>query len=464
MPDSCAPSPEAHLAACFQAVERVRREERGAVEQLENSLQALGKSVETCARQQQKLDQITAHINAGLLLEDVLEAVYREFSDLIPYQRLGLALVEEGMVHSDWVKSDLPAVHLKKGYASPLAGSSLETIIQTGQPRIINDLEEYLAHRPSSGSTRLLVTEGVRSSLTCPLVANGVPVGFLFFSSIHANTYAGSHSTLFERLAGQLSVIVEKAHLTSELAKQKEAGERQNEELRRLVDLKNTLLGLAAHDLRGPLGFIQMSAAVLSDPAFDLDQNEASTLISDIHRQSTHLLTLIEDLLDVSLIETGKLELKPARLSLRPLLENAVNWHTRVASAKGTRVILEDAPEGEIVADPLRLRQLLDNLISNAVKYSPPGSTVRVAAGRQDGAWQVRVADEGPGIQENDRQFLFKDFSRLSAQPTGGEKSTGLGLAISRRLVEAHGGHIGVESQAGKGATFWFSIPEISHA
>jgi hypothetical protein len=101
----------------------------------------------------------------------------------------------------------------------------------------------------------------------------------------------------------------------------------------------------------------------------------------------------------------------------------------------------------------------MDNLLTNAVKYSPPGSTVQVSVQPEGDGWRINVQDEGPGITEEDRQKLFEDFARLSARPTGGEKSTGLGLAIARRIVHAHGGEIGVDSIPGHGATFWFTLP-----
>jgi signal transduction histidine kinase len=108
----------------------------------------------------------------------------------------------------------------------------------------------------------------------------------------------------------------------------------------------------------------------------------------------------------------------------------------------------------------LRLRQVVDNLISNAVKYSPPGSQVWVRAERTSDGWRIHVKDQGPGITPQDRQRLFQDFARLSAKPTGGEKSTGLGLAITHRVVAAHGGQIGVDSEPGLGADFWFTLPD----
>jgi signal transduction histidine kinase len=123
---------------------------------------------------------------------------------------------------------------------------------------------------------------------------------------------------------------------------------------------------------------------------------------------------------------------------------------------------LEIESAGQVYADPRRLRQVMDNLLTNAVKFSPPGSQVSVSAGRTGSTWSVRVRDQGPGIGELDRQRIFQAFSRLNTRPTGGEKGTGLGLAISRWIIEAHGGEIGVISNPGQGAEFWFTLPEKS--
>jgi signal transduction histidine kinase len=172
------------------------------------------------------------------------------------------------------------------------------------------------------------------------------------------------------------------------------------------------------------------------------------------------MLTLLNDLLDVSQIESGNLNLEETSIDLAALLEEAVKWHALVATPKGTRVQLQPTEPGQVHADPLRLRQVIDNLISNAVKYSPPGSLVCVEMQRFDRGWRIAVKDQGPGLTPADRQRLFQDFARLSARPTGGEKSVGLGLAIVRRIVEAHGGQAGADSEPGQGATFWFTLPD----
>jgi signal transduction histidine kinase len=412
-------------------------------------------------REVQKLEQITAHINAGLLLDDILENIYQEFCDVIPYNRIGLSLIEDDglTVRARWAKSDQPVVHIDRGFAQPLAGSSLEAIIRAGRPRILNDLVAYLERKPQSESTRRIVAEGIRSSLTCPLIANGVPIGFIFFSSTQPNAYAEIHVDTFEQIANQLAVIVEKGRLVSEIAAQKAAIEQQNLELRRLNEQKNTFLGIAAHDLRSPIGYIQTASSLLLDPV-GISESQRTTILEDIHRQTHHMLGLLNDLLDVAQIQAGKLVLHPETIALGSFLAEIVQRHSMMAVPKGTHILLSEPASGEVVADPLRLRQVMDNLISNAVKYAPPGSTVWVSAEPIASGWRVNVKDEGPGVSVEDRARLFQIFSRLSAMPTGGEKSVGLGLAITARVVEAHGGQIGVDSEPGHGSTFWFTLPD----
>ena len=245
------------IPAYLQAIEKLKRGEYDVkipvdpsdpIGRLGQSLRELAQALEASYFEIKKLEKITAQISAGLLLEDILEQVYRDFQAVIPYNRIGLALIDydDQTVISRWARSDLPQIKLRKGFTAPLAGSSLQRIVDTRQPRILNDLRAYLVEKPESYSSRLIVEEGIQSSLTCPLIANGIPIGFIFFSSVEVNTYANAHVEIFQRVAEQLSLIVEKGRLVSELLAQKMAIESQNEELSRLNDLKNRFLGIAA--------------------------------------------------------------------------------------------------------------------------------------------------------------------------------------------------------------------------
>jgi len=177
----------------------------------------------------ERLLQITERINLGLTLEEVLDFLYQELRGVIPYHRIGFALVDRarGMVVARWARSDRD-MQISKGYEAPLKGSSLGRVLETGRPRIINDLEAYLGEKPESDATRRAVAEGIRASLTCPLFVQGKPVGFVFFSSVEKNAYSDAHVAFFQEIAGHLAATVEKSRLYSELAEQKGLVERQN--------------------------------------------------------------------------------------------------------------------------------------------------------------------------------------------------------------------------------------------
>jgi diguanylate cyclase (GGDEF)-like protein len=153
-----------------------------------------------------------------LVLEEVLDQIYESFRSLIPYDRIGLALLDDrgDTVRAHWERSEAE-IRLPRGFAAALSGSSLEEIIRTGEPRILNDLEDYLRRHPGSDSTRKIVSEGMRSSLTCPLVALDRPIGFLFFSSVQKNAYREIHQGIFRQIAGHLSAILEKGLLYQKL-------------------------------------------------------------------------------------------------------------------------------------------------------------------------------------------------------------------------------------------------------
>ena len=212
-----------------------------------DEISALGASIVELAErlalrfeQERMLAQVSEKIVQGLYLKDVLDYVYDAFRPLIPYDRMGCALLEKAgeWVRACWARSDTAEPMLKQGFAARMAGSSLETIIATGNPRILNDLELYLQEHPQSVATQLIVAEGVRSSLTCPLIVLGRPVGFLFFSSFRKNRYESVHQEVFLRLSGLISAVVEKGRLYQELS----------ELNRQLITTQEALRVQATHD------------------------------------------------------------------------------------------------------------------------------------------------------------------------------------------------------------------------
>jgi diguanylate cyclase (GGDEF)-like protein len=184
-------------------------------------LNMLGQWLEQRFSEISKLHQVATEISSGLLIDEVLDRVYDSFHALIPYDRIGCALLSEDgrSVQARWAKADYPVKRMKvaRGFKADLAGSSLETILATGEPRIINDLEAHFEVHPRSTSTRLMLDESIRSSLTCPLNVEGKPVGFLFFSSRGKDTYRDAHQMIFRHIAGQVSALIEKSHLYQQI-------------------------------------------------------------------------------------------------------------------------------------------------------------------------------------------------------------------------------------------------------
>ncbi|MBK8029334.1 MAG: GAF domain-containing sensor histidine kinase [Chloroflexi bacterium] len=428
------------------------------IRRISTAIQQMADRLESHQRELQNLMHLTARVNEGMFLDDVLQGTYRDFKNLIPYNRIGLSLIEDNgtMVRARWAQADYSPVFLSRNFAGRLEGSTLEMIIRSGRPRIINDLELYYSQKPSSVSTRLILDEGIRSSLTCPLIANGIPIGFMFFSSCHPNTYADVHTDIFQQIAGQLAVMIEKGRLLAALGAQKKELEQKNQELRQLNEVKNAVMGMAIHDLRNPLSSVLMSTSLLKNRAVTLTQAERDEIIADIDQQASHMFTLVNDMLDVSQIETGQFTIFPESIKMSPFLADIVQRHNHAAESKRCTVILETTSQGKAVADPKRLRQVMDNLLLNAVKFAPAYSKIYVRAKIVQGMWHIDVQDEGPGLCTADQAMLFDDFARLTRHKH--DKTTGLGLAITQRIIRAHGGEIGVESKVGDGATFWFSL------
>ncbi|MDH5358460.1 MAG: sensor domain-containing diguanylate cyclase [Gammaproteobacteria bacterium] len=190
------------------------------LEEFETELIRLAAWLELRFDEINKLQEVSDEINKGSFLDDVLDCIYNSFRKIIPYDRIGCALISDDYqsVKAYWAKTNYSdTLTVGQGFTAPLAGSSLETILHTGQPRVLNDLKAYLEANPKSSSTERIVAEGIQSSLTCPLVSEGKPVGFLFFSSLEKNTYQREHQKIFLYIARQVSALIEKSSLYQQI-------------------------------------------------------------------------------------------------------------------------------------------------------------------------------------------------------------------------------------------------------
>jgi two-component system, sensor histidine kinase and response regulator len=230
------------------------------------------------------------------------------------------------------------------------------------------------------------------------------------------------------------------------------------ERLRELNEEKDEFMGIAAHDLRSPLNAVKgYSEMVLEDPALG---RENAALMQRIHEAAARMAEMVQNLLDANRIERGEMKLNLAPTDLAPALNSVIEEQRSRAAAKQQTIHLEIEPgPARVLVDPSVAVQVLENLVSNAVKYSPSGREIFVRLQKHPAEMRVEVQDQGPGLSAEDQKKLFGKFARLSAKPTGGEHSTGLGLSIVKKMVEAMNGKVWCESELGRGATFIVEFP-----
>ena len=302
-----------------------------------------------------------------------------------------------------------------------------------------------------------------------PLRAGTKLVGVL--GVIPGTTFDADERAALDQAAPNLAIACERgaAHhntrrLAVEVRQTAKRLEQLNTELDGAMKTKDQFLSNISHELRTPLnsiiGFTDLLLTQELGPSLSDQQRD---FLETVARNGRHLLELINELLDLQRIAAGRMELKPEAVDLAALLtETTGSVEAQVQKHRHALVVTPPSPGLRVQADRGRVRQVLLNLLSNAIKFTPDGGQITVAAGPVNGVSEVRVAvtDTGIGIAAEDQPKLFQEFSQLDASASRKYEGTGLGLALSRRLVELHGGAIGVESEIGKGSTFWFTLPQ----
>jgi signal transduction histidine kinase len=233
----------------------------------------------------------------------------------------------------------------------------------------------------------------------------------------------------------------------------------KNDQLKELNELKNKFLGIASHDLRNPLYLIKTFSEVLKDGTIGPINDKQKEISTKIFNASLFMQSLLENLLDISKIESGKIEINKESQDLNSTVKQQVELSQLLGDKKNIQIHFDPGTIPLISYDSDAITQVMGNFIGNAVKFSPANSKILVTTEKLEHSVRLSVHDEGPGLSKEDQQLLFKEFQTLSARPTGGEKSTGLGLAICKKLIHMHEGKVGVSSELGKGSVFYFSLP-----
>ena len=399
------------------------------------------------------LGRIAERVGAGLSLDEVLEVVWRETAEMLPRDRIGFSFIDEdgARVVARWFKADYEAVALGNGYEAGLAGSSLADLLGGGKARVIRDLAAYLAQRPESDSTARLVREGVRSSLTLPLVVSERPVGFLFFSSRKTDAFTPGHAAILAAVLGRISQAVEKALI-----------------IKRLSDSRDSYLstlGFISHEIKNPLASIIGRGETYARGYLGQADPKAVEVIQRMTDLAKYLADMVDNYMDFTRLETGdmRLETKDAVRFGEDVLKFAASAVQPQAERRGAAIVVDVPPEGIAVrGDPDLLRIVMVNLLDNAVKYGYDGGQVRAAAKVENGRLMVTVRNAGVGFTQEQAGRLFKRFVRLRQKGTEDRRGSGLGLYLCWYIAQLHGGRLSADSEPGQWAQFTLTLPGAS--
>jgi signal transduction histidine kinase len=336
----------------------------------------------------------------------------------------------------------------------------------------LNQLATELANA-TTAKTDDLIAQNARAYAGSRILFIGVAVGAIVLALLLGFVLSWSLIGPIQRIDARLAAIASGDFSTHvDVTNRDELGalgtnvNRMNDELRRLYgeletasQHKSEFLANMSHELRTPLNAIIGFSQVLRERMVGDVNGKQAEYLDDIISSGNHLLSLINDVLDLSKVEAGQIDLEVTPFLLRDALERGVSMVKERATKYGVGLTLEGDPNvGVVEADERRIRQVVFNLLSNAVKFTPEGGSVIVSSARMNGEVQVSVSDTGPGIAAEDRTRIFEEFQQTDVGVRQLE-GTGLGLAVSKRLIELHGGRIWVESELGKGSMFTFALP-----
>ena len=383
-------------------------------------------------------------LGSSLELDEAFGAFIRELRGLVPFERTAIVLVEGDTATTMATAGRGAGDVFPPGNSDPIQGSLLERVLD-GKVVVRGDITE----REYPADEHLLAL-GLRSELVTPLLLGARTIGMLSLSRERVDAFSEDEVELIALLGRLVATAVQNIRAY-------EAERRRVEELAQLSQLRSDFVSLVSHELRSPMAAVIGAARTLQDRWRMLTAEQRKSFLALIGDETARLAELVGDVLDTSRIEAGTFSYRFEEVDLGRVVDEAIE--TAVLAQQEVPVVASG--HGALPAirgDRTRLRQVLGNLIENAVKYSPEGGEVRVSAAAANGEVRIAVRDAGPGIPRDHQARIFEKFGRVEV-PGASKPGTGLGLFIARSIAEAHGGSLDVSSGAEPGSTFTLTLP-----
>jgi signal transduction histidine kinase len=379
---------------------------------------------------------------SSLQLDEAFAAFIREVRGVVAFDRIAVVLVEGERLEVLAVAGEGVGEVFPVGSSGPVAGSIFETV-RGGRTVYRPDMADRL-----HAEEAVLVDLGLRSRLTAPLLVGSTALGLISFSRRKPEAFTEEEVEL-------VSLIGRLAATAVQNIRAYDAEHRTVAELRRLSAMRADFVSIVSHELRGPMAAVIGSAQTLQQRWRDLSPEHRAAFLALISDETSRLAALIEDVLDTSRIEAGAFTYSFGDIDVGALTEEAVATASVGQDEVAVRAMVQ-RPLPTVRGDGVRLRQVVSNLIDNAVKYSDAGAEVEVEVAALNSDVLVRVRDHGPGIPRDQQRLIFEKFGRVRGSSKPG---SGLGLFIARSIAEAHGGSVEVRSVPGEGSTFTLLLP-----
>jgi signal transduction histidine kinase len=385
--------------------------------------------------------------------QPVFDKILRSCERLFSGDEVGIMLAgDDGQLHFGAQGGANPWQGMRERLPAPLEGSA--TALAIREKRVLHYTHVLTDPEVPPVLRTLASGRGVDYSIAmAPMLWEGRGVGSIFVTHAPPEAFSAKDLDLLKTFADQAVIAIQNARLFNEIQDKSRQLEIANQH-------KSEFLANMSHELRTPLNAIIGFSEVLIERMFGELNEKQDDYLKDIHSSGKHLLSLINDILDLSKIEAGRMELDVENFDVPSALSNAMTLVRERAQRHGITLGLQVAPEiGEMRADERKFKQILLNLLTNAVKFTPDGGKVDVRARLADGVLEVAVADTGIGIAKADQDAVFEEFKQVGRHYTNKQEGTGLGLALTKRFVELHGGRLWLDSELGYGSTFTFTLP-----